>query len=86
MSPNFINLNNINYKLKFICNYEVYVYDVEFLCFKKGLGSSAMNAQNIQMLLEKLKGIPQLEGQKDMIMWILQVNLKLNESYLGLNI
>ncbi|KAB1277145.1 E3 ubiquitin-protein ligase UBR1 [Camelus dromedarius] len=36
------------------------------------LGSSAMNAQNIQMLLEKLKGIPQLEGQKDMITWILQ--------------
>ncbi|PNJ16011.1 UBR1 isoform 10, partial [Pongo abelii] len=35
------------------------------------LGSSAMN---IQMLLEKLKGIPQLEGQKDMITWILQVN------------
>jgi E3 ubiquitin-protein ligase UBR1 len=44
------------------------------LCFKKGLGSSALNAQNIQMLLEKLKGIPQLEGQKDMITWILQVN------------
>lgn len=43
------------------------------LYFKKGLGSSAMNAQNIQMLLEKLKGIPQLEGQKDMITWILQV-------------
>ncbi|KAH0503276.1 E3 ubiquitin-protein ligase UBR1, partial [Microtus ochrogaster] len=37
------------------------------------LGSSAMNAQNIQMLLEKLKGIPQLEGQKDMIAWILQM-------------
>ncbi|ELW48112.1 E3 ubiquitin-protein ligase UBR1 [Tupaia chinensis] len=37
------------------------------------LGSSAMNAQNIQMLLEKLKGIPQLEGQKDMITWILQM-------------
>ena len=35
-----------------------------------------MNAQNIQMLLEKLKGIPQLEGQKDMITWILQVKLK----------
>lgn len=35
-----------------------------------------MNAQNIQMLLEKLKGIPQLEGQKDMITWILQVNQK----------
>lgn len=75
-------MNNINCKLKFICNYEVHVYDVEFLCFKKGLGSSAMNAQNIQMLLEKLKGIPQLEGQKDMITWILQVNLKINESYL----
>uniref|UniRef100_A0A8C0XLZ1 E3 ubiquitin-protein ligase n=1 Tax=Castor canadensis TaxID=51338 RepID=A0A8C0XLZ1_CASCN len=43
------------------------------LCFKKGLGSSALNAQNIQMLLEKLKGIPQLEGQKDMITWILQI-------------
>uniref|UniRef100_A0A2K6EIX3 E3 ubiquitin-protein ligase n=1 Tax=Propithecus coquereli TaxID=379532 RepID=A0A2K6EIX3_PROCO len=37
------------------------------------LGSAAMNAQNIQMLLEKLKGIPQLEGQKDMITWILQM-------------
>ncbi|XP_052039314.1 E3 ubiquitin-protein ligase UBR1 isoform X2 [Apodemus sylvaticus] len=37
------------------------------------LGSSATNAQNIQMLLEKLKGIPQLEGQKDMITWILQM-------------
>ncbi|OWK09428.1 UBR1, partial [Cervus elaphus hippelaphus] len=37
------------------------------------LGSSAMNAQNIQMLLEKLKAIPQLEGQKDMITWILQM-------------
>lgn len=37
------------------------------------LGSSAMNAQNIQMLLEKLRGIPQLEGQKDMITWILQM-------------
>ncbi|OBS60397.1 hypothetical protein A6R68_08476 [Neotoma lepida] len=37
------------------------------------LGSSAMNAQNIQMLLEKLKGIPQLESQKDMITWILQM-------------
>ncbi|KAK2500010.1 hypothetical protein MC885_010340 [Smutsia gigantea] len=32
-----------------------------------------MNAQNIQMLLENLKGIPQLEGQKDMITWILQM-------------
>lgn len=39
-----------------------------------------MNAQNIQMLLEKLKGIPQLEGQKDMITWILQVNL-INKLY-----
>uniref|UniRef100_A0A8C6RL83 E3 ubiquitin-protein ligase n=1 Tax=Nannospalax galili TaxID=1026970 RepID=A0A8C6RL83_NANGA len=37
------------------------------------LGSSSMNAQNIQMLLEKLKGIPQLEGQKDMITWIFQM-------------
>nr|XP_004660942.1 E3 ubiquitin-protein ligase UBR1 isoform X1 [Jaculus jaculus] len=37
------------------------------------LGSSSMNAQNIQMLLEKLKGIPQLEGQKDMVTWILQM-------------
>lgn len=55
---------------------KIYVYDIYFLCFKKGLGSSAMNAQNIQMLLEKLKGIPQLEGQKDMITWILQVKLK----------
>lgn len=65
---------------------KIHVYDVKFLCFKKGLGSSAMNAQNIQMLLEKLKGIPQLEGQKDMITWILQVNLKINESYLDLSI
>lgn len=43
-----------------------------------------MNAQNIQMLLEKLKGIPQLEGQKDMIAWILQVNLENNWLYLSL--
>lgn len=37
------------------------------------MGSSALNAVNIVMLLEKLKGIPQLEAQKDMINWILQV-------------
>ncbi|KYO28439.1 hypothetical protein Y1Q_0016017 [Alligator mississippiensis] len=36
------------------------------------MGSSALNAVNIVMLLEKLKGIPQLEAQKDMINWILQ--------------
>ncbi|XP_038596898.1 E3 ubiquitin-protein ligase UBR1 [Tachyglossus aculeatus] len=37
------------------------------------MGSSAENALNVQMLLEKLKGIPQLEAQKDMITWILQM-------------
>lgn len=55
---------------------KIFIYEMQFLCFKEGLGSSTINAQNIQMLLEKLKGIPQLEGQKDMITWILQVNLK----------
>lgn len=57
---------------------KIYIVICNFLCFIKGLGSSSMNAQNIQMLLEKLKGIPQLEGQKDMITWILQVNLENN--------
>ncbi|XP_074145507.1 E3 ubiquitin-protein ligase UBR1 isoform X1 [Sminthopsis crassicaudata] len=37
------------------------------------LASSSGNVQNIQTLLEKLKGIPQLEAQKDMISWILQM-------------
>uniref|UniRef100_A0A8D0GAB6 E3 ubiquitin-protein ligase n=1 Tax=Sphenodon punctatus TaxID=8508 RepID=A0A8D0GAB6_SPHPU len=37
------------------------------------MGSSALNAVNILMLLEKLKGIPQLESQKDTINWILQM-------------
>ncbi|KAI6068262.1 E3 ubiquitin-protein ligase [Aix galericulata] len=37
------------------------------------MGSSALNAVNILMLLEKLKRIPQLEAQKDMINWILQM-------------
>uniref|UniRef100_A0A6I8NA37 E3 ubiquitin-protein ligase n=2 Tax=Ornithorhynchus anatinus TaxID=9258 RepID=A0A6I8NA37_ORNAN len=37
------------------------------------MGSSAENALNIQMLLERLRGIPQLEAQKDMIAWILQM-------------
>uniref|UniRef100_A0A8C3HHS2 E3 ubiquitin-protein ligase n=1 Tax=Chrysemys picta bellii TaxID=8478 RepID=A0A8C3HHS2_CHRPI len=37
------------------------------------MGSSALNALNILMLLEKLKSVPQLEAQKDMINWILQM-------------
>lgn len=40
----------------------------------KGLGSSAMNEMNILMILEKLKRIQQLESQKDMINWVLQVS------------
>ncbi|XP_044293209.1 E3 ubiquitin-protein ligase UBR1 isoform X3 [Varanus komodoensis] len=37
------------------------------------MGSSALNAMNILMILEKLKGIQQLESQKDMINWVLQM-------------
>ncbi|KAH0620663.1 hypothetical protein JD844_021334 [Phrynosoma platyrhinos] len=37
------------------------------------IGSSALNAMNILMILEKLKGIQQLESQKDMINWVLQM-------------
>ncbi|XP_053127258.1 E3 ubiquitin-protein ligase UBR1 isoform X2 [Hemicordylus capensis] len=37
------------------------------------MGSSALNAMNIVMILEKLKGIQQLESQKDMINWVLQM-------------
>uniref|UniRef100_A0A8C6Y7Q4 E3 ubiquitin-protein ligase n=1 Tax=Naja naja TaxID=35670 RepID=A0A8C6Y7Q4_NAJNA len=36
------------------------------------MGSSALNAMNILMILEKLKGIQQLESQKDMIIWVLR--------------
>ncbi|XP_070613913.1 E3 ubiquitin-protein ligase UBR1 [Erythrolamprus reginae] len=37
------------------------------------MGSSALNAMNILMILEKLKGIQQLESQKDMIIWVLRM-------------
>uniref|UniRef100_A0A670I4H8 E3 ubiquitin-protein ligase n=1 Tax=Podarcis muralis TaxID=64176 RepID=A0A670I4H8_PODMU len=37
------------------------------------MGSSALNAMNILMILEKLKGIQPLESQKDMINWVLQM-------------
>ncbi|XP_072842308.2 E3 ubiquitin-protein ligase UBR1 isoform X2 [Pogona vitticeps] len=37
------------------------------------MGSSALNAMNILMILEKLKGIQQLASQKDMISWVLQM-------------
>uniref|UniRef100_A0A8C5U7A5 E3 ubiquitin-protein ligase n=1 Tax=Malurus cyaneus samueli TaxID=2593467 RepID=A0A8C5U7A5_9PASS len=37
------------------------------------MGSSAMNAVNVLMLLEKLKRVPQLEAQKDTVIWILQM-------------
>lgn len=40
----------------------------------KGMGSSALNAVNVLMLLEKLKRVPQLEAQKDTVNWILQVH------------
>uniref|UniRef100_A0A8C3DGZ1 E3 ubiquitin-protein ligase n=1 Tax=Corvus moneduloides TaxID=1196302 RepID=A0A8C3DGZ1_CORMO len=39
----------------------------------KGMGSSALNAVNVLMLLEKLKRVPQLEAQKDTVNWILQL-------------
>ncbi|OXB63359.1 hypothetical protein ASZ78_001935 [Callipepla squamata] len=37
------------------------------------MGSSALNAVNVLMLLEKLKRVPQLEAQKDTVIWILQM-------------
>ncbi|XP_050830777.1 E3 ubiquitin-protein ligase UBR1 isoform X1 [Serinus canaria] len=37
------------------------------------MGSSALNAVNVLMLLEKLKRVPQLEAQKDTVNWILQM-------------
>ncbi|NWW52120.1 UBR1 ligase, partial [Pedionomus torquatus] len=37
------------------------------------MGSSALNAVNVLMLLEKLKRVPQLEAQKDTVRWILQM-------------
>ncbi|XP_021389204.2 E3 ubiquitin-protein ligase UBR1 isoform X4 [Lonchura striata] len=37
------------------------------------MGSSALNAVNVLMLLEKLKSVPQLEAQKDTVNWILQM-------------
>uniref|UniRef100_A0A8D2MLS7 E3 ubiquitin-protein ligase n=1 Tax=Zonotrichia albicollis TaxID=44394 RepID=A0A8D2MLS7_ZONAL len=40
----------------------------------KGMGSSALNAVNVLMLVEKLKRVPQLEAQKDTVNWILQVH------------
>lgn len=45
-------------------------------CFSlcKGMGSSALNAVSVLMLLEKLKRVPQLEAQKDTVNWILQVD------------
>uniref|UniRef100_A0A803XXK0 E3 ubiquitin-protein ligase n=1 Tax=Meleagris gallopavo TaxID=9103 RepID=A0A803XXK0_MELGA len=45
-----------------------------FAFFVKGMGSSALNAVNVLMLLEKLKRVPQLEAQKDTVIWILQVH------------
>ncbi|XP_066487271.1 E3 ubiquitin-protein ligase UBR1 isoform X2 [Tiliqua scincoides] len=49
--------------------------DVTFDFYHKAsrMGSSALNAMNILMILEKLKGIQQLELQKDMINWVLQM-------------
>uniref|UniRef100_A0A8B9QUZ7 E3 ubiquitin-protein ligase n=1 Tax=Anas platyrhynchos TaxID=8839 RepID=A0A8B9QUZ7_ANAPL len=46
--------------------------EVTFDFYHKAV-NSALNAVNILMLLEKLKRIPQLEAQKDMINWILQM-------------
>lgn len=40
----------------------------------KGMGSSALNAVSVLMLLERLKRAPQLEAQKDTVNWILQVH------------
>ncbi|NXN30723.1 UBR1 ligase, partial [Nycticryphes semicollaris] len=37
------------------------------------MGSSALNAVNVLMLLEKLKRVPQLEAQKDTVSWMLQM-------------
>ncbi|KAL7992394.1 hypothetical protein Chor_016650 [Crotalus horridus] len=37
------------------------------------MGSSALNAMNILMILEKLKEIQQLDSQKDMINWVLRM-------------
>ncbi|XP_069714255.1 E3 ubiquitin-protein ligase UBR1 isoform X1 [Phaenicophaeus curvirostris] len=37
------------------------------------MGSSALNAVSVLMLLEKLKRVPQLEAQKDTVSWILQM-------------
>ncbi|KAM6335570.1 E3 ubiquitin-protein ligase UBR1 isoform 2-T2 [Podargus strigoides] len=37
------------------------------------MGSSALNAVSVLMLLEKLKRVPQLEAQKDTVNWILQM-------------
>ncbi|XP_075470396.1 E3 ubiquitin-protein ligase UBR1 isoform X2 [Ascaphus truei] len=37
------------------------------------VGSSALNAFSVVTLLEKLKSVPQLEAQKDMISWVQQM-------------
>lgn len=37
------------------------------------MGSSDVNASSLVTMLEKLKGVPQLEAQKDMISWVWQL-------------
>nr|XP_033808724.1 E3 ubiquitin-protein ligase UBR1 isoform X1 [Geotrypetes seraphini] len=49
--------------------------DVTFDFYHKAsrAGSSSPNAMSILMLLEKMKSIPQLDAQKDMVSWIQQM-------------
>ncbi|XP_048456442.1 E3 ubiquitin-protein ligase UBR1 [Rhincodon typus] len=49
--------------------------DVNFDVYLKAtrVGSSAVNAESILSLLEKLRGVQQLDAQKDMIIWTLQM-------------
>ncbi|GCC35536.1 hypothetical protein chiPu_0014021 [Chiloscyllium punctatum] len=49
--------------------------DVNFDVYLKAtrVGSSAVNAESILSLLEKLRCVPQLDAQKDMIIWTLQM-------------
>lgn len=44
---------------------------VLFIC--AGIGSSDPSASSVASLLDKLKTVTQLDAQKDMICWVLQV-------------
>uniref|UniRef100_H2ZUK3 E3 ubiquitin-protein ligase n=1 Tax=Latimeria chalumnae TaxID=7897 RepID=H2ZUK3_LATCH len=49
--------------------------EVKFDFYHKAtrLGSTSTNVQSIMMLLEKIRTVPQLEAQKDMVNWTLQM-------------